>query len=161
MCDYPTAVVGRGKSEGHVQNNILAAGKQEAELILGKPQCWHGPQPTCCPRNAVGLDCSRKELLQEGPGQCPVSQECCGLTVLQHLRSELQTVSGKEGNLVYCIFSALSVNSCGISLPSAGFSSLLLEPRQLQPGTAGSALTAQGPACLCFFSSFLTPVVPV
>lgn len=161
MCYYPTVVVGSGKSEGHVQNNILAAENQEAELILGKPQSWHGPQPTCCARNAVGLDCSRKELVREGPRQHPVSQECCGLTVLQHLCSELQIVSGKEGNTVYCIFSALSVNSCGISLPSAGFSSLLLEPRQLQPGRAASAHTAQGPAWLCFFSSFLTPVVPV
>lgn len=75
-------VVGRGKSEGHVWNDILAAGKQEAELILGKPQCWRGPQPMCCPRNAVALDCSHKELLQEAPRQRPVSQECCGSTVL-------------------------------------------------------------------------------
>lgn len=67
-CYYPTAVVGSGKSEGHTQNNILAAENHAAELILGKPQSWHGPQPTCCPRNAVAWIAPTRSWCRGVPG---------------------------------------------------------------------------------------------
>lgn len=65
MCYHPTVVVGSGKSKGHVWNSILAGEKQEAELILGKPQPWRGPWATA---HVLSQECCGLGLLPQGAG---------------------------------------------------------------------------------------------
>lgn len=181
-------MVSSGSSKGHVQNNVLAAENQEIELIPGKSQSLTWATRPCAvrgvqqSRRAFAPDsvhrerswCRRAPAQRLGARQ--VGKEHCGLTVLQHLGSELLTVSGKEGNAVYCIFTTLPVNSRSISLlfrslarasPLPAFFACCRSPDSSSNAEAGFANTLLvvlvdfSFLLFSFLSFFLTPLAPV